>query len=297
MRLADFEAWLREQGYQPSSVRAYTSAARSLITHGGDALALIPSHTAAVRALLRCAETGGGVTLAVLDEAKAYDVRAMAAESEPQNKLHARRQAQAKRKRSARSIAPDDFERLAIHTWEKRADPACAVLSVLYTTGLRVGDVLGISRGQLHEGRRTGTLRVTTKGGETRILPWAGAPDEWDALTACFVGLSPDLRTVADLLTRHPGSSALPGAAAYQRCNRRLKQLAADVQLDGRIHLHRLRRTVAVRALIQTKDIVAVQQLLGHRSIGTTTKYVDEARPEAVATLQTQIHPRTKRTP
>jgi site-specific recombinase XerD len=88
----------------------------------------------------------------------------------------------------------------------------------------------------------------------------------------------------------------LAGEAAYKQIDTRLKQVAREAGLTERVHLHRLRRTVAVRALAQTNDIAAVQQMLGHRSIQTTARYVDEARPEALAGIQQSINPRRKPT-
>jgi integrase len=102
----------------------------------------------------------------------------------------------------------------------------------------------------------------------------------------------PRMHTIADLVMNKPDSSSESGDGAYQAVNRALKRIGRDLELEGRVHLHRLRRTVAVQALRETENIRAVQELLGHGSANTTMRYVDEARPEALAGLQQKLRTR-----
>lgn len=201
-----------------------------------------------------------------------------------------RRASQLRRKRQARSLPEAEWHAL-LDVLARGHDATDAALRVIAETGLRVGDVLGITQGELARGETSGVVRLDAKGGEPRLLPWAGASDAWGDLLEAFPD-EPSL-TVAEVVANFRGATPEAGSAAYMRLDRRLKKHALALKLDGVVHLHRLRRTVAVVALRETRDIVAVQELLGHSSIATTSRYLDEARPEVVAELQTKIRERT----
>ena len=285
-----FAQHLTAQGYRASTVRTYAEAMRGLHTHG-PSLALHHGWASGARRFLDWPGHTNDDGLA--DAARAYVSRVDAAKRVITSRVGPRRAAQAATKRDARSIGDDAFTRLADLTWAESSVPA-AVMSVLYATGLRVGDVLAVDRRALTEGRAHGNIRLTAKGGDERLLAWAGAPEEWARLTMAFAGQPATLHTVADLVTGHPAASTLAKNAAYQRVDRTLKRLAEDAGVPGQVHLHRLRRTVAVRALRSTQDITLVQQMLGHRNIATTAHYVNEARPEALAGIQRNINPRNR---
>lgn len=288
-----FEQWLTNEGFQPATVRNYGRALAALHRYGADDLPIVQVYVAAVRAFLRSPFTTNNAEFTAA--ATAYADRAAEVLKAPTNRVQARRAVQQRRRREAKSIGEDAFGELAAAAWAQQ-DPASSVISVLCATGLRIGDVLAVTRRQLSEGAQHGLLRLVVKGGDTRVLPWAGAADEWARLSQAFRTQPQEIQTVAALLTETPDASTLAGDAAYKQVDVRLKRLAKEIGLAERIHLHRLRRTVAVRALTQTDDIAAVQQMLGHRSIQTTARYVDEARPGTLAGIQQSINPR-KRTP
>lgn len=286
-----FEDWLQKQGYRASTVQDYGKALAALHRTGGGALKLLPVRTSGIRAFLRW--EGRHAAQPLVSEAEGYDKRATEALKREVSRVGPRRAKQDKRKREARSIGDAPFAALADVTWHEDS-PEAAALSVLYATGLRVGDILAVTSRAIEEGVASGYVRLTVKGGDERLLPWAGAPEEWARLRAYFRTADVTRRTVADLLTSKPNASTLPGSAAYQRLHNALKRLAEEAGITDRVHLHRLRRTVAVRALRTTRDLSAVQQMLGHRNMNTTARYVDEARPEALAGIQQGINPRRK---
>ena len=117
--------------------------------------------------------------------------------------------------------------------------------------------------------------------------PIAGAEDAWERLRPM---LGAGYGNVATWVCSRGNGSPEAGQGAYKAVSRQLSTLAGMAGVSGRVHLHRLRRTVAVRALRATKDVGAVQQLLGHSHPATTHKYLDEAREDDVAELQRQLN-------
>jgi len=183
------------------------------------------------------------------------------------------------RKRPAQGLSDLEWRQL----WQAvTADPtpAARVIEAQMVSGLRVGDVLGMTREALRRGLQHEQLRFHVKGGSERILYTAPAHETWARLFALFARKSASqAHTVADAVC------AKGPRCAYHTVGRRIKRLGRETGIE-RLHTHQLRRTVAVQALRATDgDLVAVQQLLGHASIHSTARYVDEAQPERVAAL------------
>lgn len=208
------------------------------------------------------------------------------------SRVQARRakQKRARRRREARSFSDSDWRKLYEQLREETGHPAGAVLYVLASTALRVGDLLLLSRKALREGYARGYIAVDTKGGEQRVLPVSGAPDAWAALLDVWEGRPGS--TVLNLLSPNAAPELYSGHPAYTQLDRLIKSLAKELGLEGRAHLHRIRRTLAVQALRTTGDVGAVQQMLGHDSIRSTYSYVDEARPDDVADIQRRVRER-----
>jgi integrase len=167
-----------------------------------------------------------------------------------------------------------------------------AVLRLMAVTSLRVGDVLKIpwtAIDDAFDGSTEGVVVVERKGGRFIEVPMDGSFDEWNCILRGMVGGGFDGDIVASWVTGTPGSSPLAAEAAYQRVNRHLKGIGEDLELPRPVHLHRIRRTVAVQALRTTKDMTMVQQLLGHSSLSSTERYVDELRTRDVARLQKKL--------
>lgn len=184
------------------------------------------------------------------------------------------------RKREAKSLDPEAWRQLYA---DVRAEPSfeARVLEMMMVTGLRVGDVFRIGKNACTRALgEAGTLKLVQKGRRERQLDVRSGPLR-DSLERLRESWPQGPQTVQDVLgnTYH---------AAYHRVNRTLKRLAGP--LPGRAHTHRLRRTVAMRALSHTKNPVEVAKLLGHRSVKTTLGYLDEETPERVAEIQSQLH-------
>jgi integrase len=202
------------------------------------------------------------------------------------------------RKYDARSFEPADWQALLarLQGSEKLED---RLLELAQLTGLRAGDVLRIERKNLAEAALVGRpLLVTAKGGKMRWLLLGQGPllEAAQKLHDQLTGMEIREGTLAEALipkSQHRLNRQLqhhPYRAAYQRLLRRLKELGEELEADGRLHTHRLRRTAAVAALRGGVDLATVQQMLGHSSIVVTQKYLDEERHEDVAIAMDKFH-------
>ena len=163
--------------------------------------------------------------------------------------------------------------------WEAARDRA--VLTLLYGCGLRISEGLSLTRADAPLGE---TLRITGKGGKTRIAPILPAVRDAvdDYLALLPFALSPD----------EPLFRARRGGPLSAR------HLQATVQhLRGRLGLpasatpHALRHSFATHLLGAGADLRSIQELLGHASLSTTQKYtaVDAAH---LLSAYAQAHPR-----
>ncbi|MGV8998039.1 MAG: site-specific tyrosine recombinase XerD [Parvibaculaceae bacterium] len=149
----------------------------------------------------------------------------------------------------------------------KRARLVC-LMEVLYATGLRVSELVGLP---LSAARGDGRfLTVSGKGGRERLVPLSEtarrAIDDYLPLRVARLGdgVSPWLypsRGRQGHLTRH-------------RFAQLLKDLASSAKLDvSRVSPHTLRHAFASHLLANGADLRAVQQMLGHADISTTQIY------------------------
>ncbi|HSL11528.1 MAG TPA: tyrosine recombinase XerC [Actinomycetota bacterium] len=160
-----------------------------------------------------------------------------------------------------------------------------AVLELLYGSGLRVAEVtdLTIERVDLDRGR----VIVRGKGDKERDVPLSD--DAVDAVTAW-------LREGRPVLAAEPTSDALflnrRGRPLGQRDVRRSMERYGEVVLPGRRATpHTLRHSFATHLLEGGADIRAVQELLGHASVGTTQRYTHVSRSRLFEAYE-RSHPR-----
>ena len=161
-----------------------------------------------------------------------------------------------------------------------------AMLELLYSSGLRLGELAGLDVTDLDLADRT--VRVLGKGSKTRVLPVGGK-----AVTALRAWLGERKSIVKD------GAGALfvgqngrrLGARAIQR---RIGRWAAGSNLNVPVHPHLLRHSFATHLLESSRDLRGVQELLGHADISTTQVYthLDFAH---LARIYDESHPRARR--
>ncbi len=186
------------------------------------------------------------------------------------------------RKQPVVSFPDGDWDRLreAVSLGD---EPEAYVLRVQFLTGYRIGDVLGVQRDRLRAALRSGVLQVEVKTGKTIGAPIEGDREVWEALYAAW---PKDHETLAMWVCPRAGEGTL---GPYQRVRRYFLALGVELGIDSRVHLHRIRRTIAVKALRETRDIHLVSQLLGHASIASTQIYTDELRADDIANLQKRL--------
>lgn len=150
---------------------------------------------------------------------------------------------------------------------EAQALRDCAMLELLYATGIRVAELTGLD---VHDVSFTNrTVRVTGKGNKQRIVPF-GVP----AQHALEQWLGSGGRPV--LVTSHSDNALFIGARGGridQRVVRRMvHEYAADAGVPD-ISPHALRHSAATHMLDGGADLREVQEMLGHSSLATTQRY------------------------
>jgi integrase/recombinase XerD len=166
-----------------------------------------------------------------------------------------------------------------------------AILEVLYGTGMRISELVGLSLGDVDvEG---GTVRAFGKGARERIVPLAGLAAEamaaWlepsgrQALAPARWARRGDAEAV--LLNARGGRLTRQGAWLVVRGH------ADRVGLGGRLTPHVLRHSCATHMLDHGADIRVVQELLGHASL-TTTQVYTLVSSERLAAVYAAAHPR-----
>lgn len=158
-----------------------------------------------------------------------------------------------------------------------------ALAELLYSCGLRLGELQPLRLEQFDAGLTE--LRVTGKGGKTRVLPVGSAAQ---AALRDWLAVRP--ATADGALFPGRGGAPMSRAAIGQR----LKAWARRSGLDGRVHPHRFRHAFATHLLEGSGDLRAVQELLGHANLATTQIYT-HLDFDRLARVYDQAHPRAGR--
>jgi integrase/recombinase XerD len=167
-----------------------------------------------------------------------------------------------------------------------------ALLELLYATGLRISELVGLPLSALAPDRAV--LTVRGKGDKERMVPIGGAARE--ALAAWL--------TVRPYFIVEPGrarwlfpSRGRSGHLTRQRVTQLLKALAPEAGLDAaRISPHVLRHAFASHLVANGADLRSVQAMLGHADIATTQIYT-HVQAERLAAVVTQHHPLARPAP
>jgi integrase/recombinase XerC len=162
-----------------------------------------------------------------------------------------------------------------------------ALLEVLYGSGLRVSELVGLNLLETDLAQRL--VRVRGKGNKERLTP-LGAPSV--AALEAYLAVRP--------LFRHPKTGAQdPNAVFLGRHGtritvRQVQLLVAEYgqHATGRpdLHPHALRHACATHLLDAGADLRVIQELLGHASLSTTQRYTHVSL-EQVMKVYDQAHP------
>jgi integrase/recombinase XerC len=189
-------------------------------------------------------------------------------------------------------VSVDEAFRLADDGWP---DTPCgrrdrAMVELLYGSGIRVGELVGLDVGSLD--LAGGTARVLGKGGKERIVPlgrWTG-----QALVA-YLPLRES--TVSRNRRPEPGPLFLGsrgGRITARAVQRLLKRRGLEIGAREPLHPHALRHSCATHLLDAGADLRVIQELLGHASLSTTQRYTHVSIDGLTAVFD-RAHPFAKR--
>ncbi|HEX3699962.1 MAG TPA: tyrosine recombinase XerC [Phenylobacterium sp.] len=163
--------------------------------------------------------------------------------------------------------------------WEVARDQA--VLTLLYGCGLRISEALSLKRADapVPDG-----LRITGKGGKTRIVPVL--PAVRDAVQAYLAALPHGLAPDEALFRAKRGGPLSP-----RHVQATVQNLRSRLGLPASATPHALRHSFATHLLGAGADLRSIQELLGHASLSTTQRYT-EVDAAALLSAYSRAHPR-----
>ena len=164
-----------------------------------------------------------------------------------------------------------------------------ALLEVLYGSGARISEAVGLDVDDLDQAR--GLVRLRGKGGKERIVP-IGRPAVF-AVEAYLVRVRPDLAR------RGRGTPAVfcnlrGGRLSRQSAWAALQVAAQRAGLAAHVSPHTLRHSFATHLLEGGADVRVVQELLGHASV-TTTQIYTKVTADTLREVYAAAHPRALR--
>jgi integrase/recombinase XerC len=189
-------------------------------------------------------------------------------------------------RRLPRFVPEEEIVRLLDGDWPPAANAVRdrAILELLYGTGMRVSELVGLDREDVDLRRRT--VRVLGKGAKERILVFGRKTEA--AVEAHLAELRWRGRTAAGPL--FPGRKGRLTPRTVQRVT--LRHLGRLARAGGHSP-HVLRHSFATHMLDRGADIRAIQELLGHASLGTTQIYT-HVSIEAMRRAFDAAHPRAR---
>ena len=157
-----------------------------------------------------------------------------------------------------------------------------AVLSLLYGSGLRISEALGLTRKEAPI--ETDILRIKGKGGKMRLVPVLKPTSQ---AIAEYVSLCPfSLAETGPLFLGAKGGPLSPRIAQML-----MQRMRGALGLPDSATPHALRHSYATHLLAAGADLRAIQELLGHASLSTTQIYTEADRDHILAQYQ-KAHPR-----
>jgi integrase/recombinase XerC len=162
-----------------------------------------------------------------------------------------------------------------------------AILELLYSSGLRLAEVQSLRIKDVDFNRQL--LRITGKGNKTRVVPFGqkakDAVMQWLQIYPLWHG---DFVPEAHVFITQKGNPL----GARQIENRvKLQAQRAGVNVD--LHPHLLRHCFASHMLSNSRDLRAVQEMLGHSNL-TTTQIYTHVDFDHLAQVYDQAHPRAQ---
>jgi integrase/recombinase XerD len=159
------------------------------------------------------------------------------------------------------------------------------MLELMYASGLRVSELVTLK--SVHLGLNEGALRVTGKGSRERLVPFGEEANQW--LRRYFA------QSRSEILKGKASDALFVTARGAAMSRQMFWKIVKAHALRGGVAVplspHTLRHAFATHLLNHGADLRAVQLLLGHADISTTTIYTHVAR-ERLKALHAAHHPR-----
>ena len=199
----------------------------------------------------------------------------------------------AKARRLPRAMSVDDVARVLVAAGEGEGPVPLrdkALLELLYATGGRISEVVGVDVDDLDLDPEAGAVRLLGKGRKERVVPVGSFARE--AVDAYLVRGRPALAaagvgTPAVFLNTHGRRLSRQSAWAV------LRTAAQRAGIPGadQVSPHMLRHSFATHLLAGGADVRVVQELLGHASV-TTTQIYTHVTPDSLREVYATAHPR-----
>ncbi|MBE0702095.1 MAG: tyrosine recombinase XerC [Afipia sp.] len=159
-----------------------------------------------------------------------------------------------------------------------------AVMALLYGSGLRISEALGLNRRDIPEPGRGDVITVTGKGNKTRMVPVLQGVLEavQDYIAQCPYPLAPEKPVFV---------GARGGPLSPRIIQLTMERLRGALGLPDSATPHALRHSFATHLLSRGGDLRAIQELLGHASLSTTQIYTG-IDAERLMDVYQSAHPR-----
>ena len=167
-----------------------------------------------------------------------------------------------------------------------RARRDAAILEVIYSSGLRISELCGLTAEDIDWPGQV--LRIRGKGKKERLTPVGSKALQaiqryWSTLIEPPAGSEPVFAS----------STGSGGAMKPRNLQTRLKRYLALAGLDPKLTPHKLRHSYATHLLDAGADLRSVQEMLGHAHLSTTQVYT-HVTAERLKRVYDQAHPRAK---
>jgi integrase/recombinase XerC len=279
-----------ERGYSPLTAENYARDIRRLLSLAGTIpLADLKSHH--IRRFIAQLHGGGlgGRSLArVLSAWRgffAYLMRDHACQSNPCVGLRAPKSP----KTLPQALSPDEAVKLLEMPVATPLDARDkAMYELLYSSGLRLAELVSLERDEMLHYLQAGEVRVTGKGKKERVVPLGS-----HAIAALQVWLAEREQIAkAEELALFVGKNGK--RISPRTVQLHLRQRGITQGIASGVHPHLLRHSFATHVLQSSGDLRAVQEMLGHASISTTQVYT-HLDFQYLSKIYDGAHPRAKK--
>ncbi|MFH1574408.1 MAG: site-specific tyrosine recombinase XerD [Acidobacteriota bacterium] len=289
--LSEYETYLRvEKGFSHNSVQAYLRDLKKLAGFAGRKGIEITSMGKAEIALwleeLRAKglspQSAARATAAVRSFYR-FLILDRAAQEDPTENLQLPRSL----KPLPRFLSKGDVEALlaAPDTATPRGIRDRAMLELMYATGLRVSELVGLKPSQLD--LDLGILSCVGKGSKERVVPLGEEAKRW---VEQYLGAA-RAKLLGRRTSRYLFVTRLGSRMSRQSFWKTIRNYGLQAGIRGRLKPHALRHSFATHLLESGADLRSVQMMLGHSDISTTQIYTHVTR-ERLKEIYRKFHPR-----